>query len=118
MVTVPYTSVDRTKFITEHDVLKLVGAVASALLVPLVVWMFISTHNAMVNLRTGLAEVHEQVAVLKSNQEKLQAFAITQFNASRSQEAVTGAAIQGLREDAGNLIKAVNSKAVKSAKRR
>jgi hypothetical protein len=115
MVAVSRTSIDQAKFITEHDVLKFAGALASAILIPLVMWSFISTHNAISNLSRGLTELHEQVAVLQTKLDKYQDYAKAEFDVSRSQVRAVGDMVKDFRAEAGEFAKSV---VAKSAKRR
>jgi len=110
MVAVPSSSV---KYITEHDILKFVGALASALLVPLVVWLFISLSGKLTTLDNNIRSLDIQVAVI---QEKLKRHAETvaaEFDATKSQIRSHNLIVQGVRSDTTDLIKAVNTKVVK-----
>jgi hypothetical protein len=110
MVAVPSSSV---KYITEHDILKFVGALASALLVPLVAWLFISLSGKLTTLDDHIRSLDVQVAVL---QEKLKHHAETvaaEFDSTKSQIRAHGLIVQGIRSDATDLIRAVSTKVVK-----
>jgi hypothetical protein len=85
MVTVPRSSIDQVKIITEHDLLKFVGAATTALLVPLILWTFISLHNELGELSKGLVELHEQVAVLKTELKKQHEYTAAEFDVTKAQ---------------------------------
>jgi len=108
------------KLITEHDVLKLLGTMATAILIPLLMWTFISLHNKLDALTSSVVDLHEQIAVLKVEFKKQHEYTAAEFDATKSQIRAAGAVVQGLRSDAGDLIKAVNAKTanIKAAKRR
>ena len=113
MVVVPRSSVDQVKILTEHDVLKFVGTVASALLIPLMMWSFISLHNQLGDLSKGLTDLHEQVAVLKVELKKHHEYTAAEFDVTKAQIRNVGAVTQSLRSDAADLMKTISIKAAK-----
>lgn len=113
MVVVPHTSVDQVKLLTEHDVLKFVGTVATALLIPLMMWSFISLHNTLNSLGDKVVDLHEQVAVLKVELTKQREHIAAEFDSTKSQVRASTLVMQGLRSDTGDLMKTITLKAAK-----
>ena|SRR5208337_1066533 len=114
MVVVPPRSLDPVKVAFEHDLLMLVGRAVTVVLLPLLMWLFVSTHNELEKVRTGLAEVHEQVAVLTVELRRHVSVTAAEFDAAKSQIRANGLIVQGLRTDAGELLKHI---ALKTAAR-
>ncbi len=106
MVDVSRSSIDRVKVLTEHDLLKFLGTMATAILIPLVLWMFISTHSQLEKLTESYYSLHEQVAVLEDKLKKHHEYTAAKFTEAKDQ-------MQGLREDAGAVIKVMNAKTAK-----
>jgi predicted PurR-regulated permease PerM len=110
MVAVSQSSV---KYITEHDILKFVGALASALLVPLVAWLFISLSSKLTALDDHIRNLDVQVAVLQEKLRKHSETVAAEFDATKSQIRSHNLIVQGVRSDTTDLINAVNTKVVK-----
>jgi len=83
----------------------LVGRVVTVVLLPLLMWLFVSTHNELEQVRMRLAEVHEQVAVLTAEFRRNVNVTAAEFDAAKSQIRANGLIVQGLRADAGELLK-------------
>jgi predicted nucleic acid-binding Zn-ribbon protein len=113
MVDVSHSSIDRVKVLTEHDLLKFLGTMTTAVLIPLVLWMFISTHNQLEKLTESYYTLHEQVAVLEDKLKKHHEYTATKFTEAKDQLTATSTAVQGLREDAVAVIKVMNTKTAK-----
>ena len=110
MVAVPNSSI---KYVTEHDILRFIGTLASTLLVPLIIWLFVSLSSQLSTLGDHIHRLDVQVAVLQSEVKKHRETAAAEFDAAKSQIRTTSALVQGLKEDANSLIKVINTKAAK-----
>src|SRR5208337_4537149 len=113
MVTVPRSSIDQVKFITEHDILKFVGTVATALLVPLMMWSFISLHSTLGVLSDKVTELHEQVAVIRQDIKSQREYISAEFDVSKSQVRAVGEIVKDFRAEAGELARSIGVKAAK-----
>jgi hypothetical protein len=120
MVVVPRSSVDHCKFITEHDVLKFVGTAATALLVPLLIWMFASMHSGFTELSKSAADLDKRITVLQVELMRYQDYARAEFDVSKAQVRAVGEVVKDFRAEAGELAKAIGARAAssKAAKRR
>jgi len=117
MVAVPSSSIDQVKVVTEHDVLKFIGTLATALLIPLLMWSFISLHNTLSSLSDKVIELHEQVAILKTEMKKQHEYTAAEFDATKSQIRQGVSAVSDLADGTRELVKKTVAK-VKTAKRK
>jgi len=117
MVAVPRSSIDQVKVITEHDVLKFIGTLATALLIPLLMWSFISLHSTLGALSDKVVELHEQVAILKMEMRKQYEHTVAEFDATKSQIRQSTSAVTELASGTRELVSKTVLK-VKTAKRK
>jgi hypothetical protein len=112
MVTVPRSSLDPAKVITEHDLLKFVGTLATTLLIPLAMWGFYGINTKVNTLVDNVHKLDVQVAVLQSQLRQHHDYTAAEFDATKTQIRAVGQVVNDLTSNAKLLVKIVSEKPV------